>query len=379
MGKCKKIFLTGLIPPGLWLIMLTVLFQGGSMAGNYPASAIPESLLQDANVVYRVNNLTVRVEGPDSYVVKRELVVTILNENGKGPDILVMPYDMHSRVSFGSGEIFDARGNQVRRIRRRDLEDTSNFESFSLYEDNRVMYFEPRISSYPYTVKYVYETSFSRGIFHALTFFPHMGYERGVENAKLSVEYPEDMKIFYRLANHDTEPQQGQRNTNKLTWQFDNLKPLPREYLSPGFREVAPGVLFSTDRFEYDSYAGNNHSWQEFGQWIWQLNKGRDQLPHDRVAFLQDLVKDLEDDREKTKAIYEFMQARTRYVNIALGIGGFQPFDATTTDRTGYGDCKALTNYTMAMLKAVGIPSYYTLVHAGVGRYRYVREDFPVN
>lgn len=368
-------------PSGLLMVIFVLFSAGYCMAGDYAASSIPEALLKGANSVYRVNKLDVIVDGPGSFVLKREIVVTILNENGKGPDILGMPYDMHSRVKFIAGEIYDARGKQIRKIKKRDLEDTSNFASYSLYEDNRVMYFVPPVSVYPYTVKYVYETSYSRGMFHAMSFFPHMGYENGVEKAQVYVEYPEDMEILYRLVNLDAAPAEGtgQRNRKSLTWQFENLQPLAQEYLSPGFREVAPGVLFSTDRFEYDSYSGNNHSWQEFGRWIWQLNKGRDQLPRDRVAFLQDLVKDMDDDREKTKAIYEFMQARTRYVNIALGIGGFQPFDAITTDRMGYGDCKALTNYMMAMLKAVGIPSLYTLVYGGVGGYNYVREDFPVS
>lgn len=47
-----------------------------------------------------------------------------------------------------------------------------------------------------------------------------------------------------------------------------------------------------------------------------------------------------------------------------LGIGGFQPFEADFVDRVKYGDCKALTNYTMALLKATGINSFYTVVGA---------------
>jgi len=67
----------------------------------------------------------------------------------------------------------------------------------------------------------------------------------------------------------------------------------------------------------------------------------------------------------KAKAIYEYMQNKSRYVSIQVGIGGFQPFSATEVDNLSYGDCKGLVNYTQALLKAVNIDSYYCVVNAG--------------
>lgn len=68
---------------------------------------------------------------------------------------------------------------------------------------------------------------------------------------------------------------------------------------------------------------------------------------------------------DRAKAIYEYMQKKTRYVSIQVGIGGWSPTPAEITDKLGYGDCKALSNYTMSMLKAAGVESYYCLAHAG--------------
>jgi hypothetical protein len=59
------------------------------------------------------------------------------------------------------------------------------------------------------------------------------------------------------------------------------------------------------------------------------------------------------------------MQGKTRYISVQVGIGGYRPFLASDVDRTSYGDCKALVNYTQALLNAVGIESWYCVVEAG--------------
>ncbi|MFI5140661.1 MAG: transglutaminase domain-containing protein, partial [Sphingobacteriales bacterium] len=70
-------------------------------------------------------------------------------------------------------------------------------------------------------------------------------------------------------------------------------------------------------------------------------------------------------DKGKAKFLYEYMKQNMRYVSVQLGIGGLKPFAATFVDQKKYGDCKALSNYMGALLKAVGIPSCYAIINAG--------------
>jgi hypothetical protein len=58
----------------------------------------------------------------------------------------------------------------------------------------------------------------------------------------------------------------------------------------------------------------------------------------------------------KAKLIYDYVQQKSRYVSIQVGIGGWKPMDASDVDRLGYGDCKGLTNYTKAF-EAVCLPT----------------------
>jgi hypothetical protein len=77
----------------------------------------------------------------------------------------------------------------------------------------------------------------------------------------------------------------------------------------------------------------------------------------------------MKSDREKAEALYRYLQSRTRYASIQLGIGGYKPAPATEVSEKGYGDCKGLVNYMYAILKEAGIKSHYTLVRAGTNRY----------
>jgi hypothetical protein len=85
-------------------------------------------------------------------------------------------------------------------------------------------------------------------------------------------------------------------------------------------------------------------------------------------------------DRGKASFLYKYMQQNMRYVSIQLGIGGFRPFAATFVDDKKYGDCKALSNYMHALLKAVDIPSYCAIIRAGEnqesGDFAFPHNDF---
>jgi hypothetical protein len=84
------------------------------------------------------------------------------------------------------------------------------------------------------------------------------------------------------------------------------------------------------------------------------------------------------DKNEKVKLLYNYLQKNTRYISIQLGIGGLQPFSAKEVAAKKYGDCKALSNYMVSILKEAGIRANPVIITAGEGR-RGLWEDFPAN
>ncbi|NJO67901.1 MAG: DUF3858 domain-containing protein [Bacteroidetes bacterium] len=160
-------------------------------------------------------------------------------------------------------------------------------------------------------------------------------------------------------------------NNTSYIWQVKNLKAIEYEQLSPPFTDFQPAVLLAPNEFIYEGYQGNLNDWNSIGKWIYGLVEGRDKLPETTIAEIKEHVTGISDKKEIVKKVYEYMQSRTRYVSIQLGIGGLRPMLASDVDKYGYGDCKALSNYTKALLNAVGVESIYTEIANGPGKIIY--------
>jgi hypothetical protein len=144
------------------------------------------------------------------------------------------------------------------------------------------------------------------------------------------------------------------------------LPAIAYEEHAPQFSSFAPQVMFALKTFSLKGVLGNGSTWSEFGSWMdTRLLKGTEELPAMTVSEINSLVTTEMSDIEKARVVYQYLQDKVRYISVQIGIGGWKPMLASEVDRLSYGDCKALTNYTKALLNAVGVPSYYTVLHSG--------------
>ena len=193
----------------------------------------------------------------------------------------------------------------------------------------------------------------------------------------MSVVCPEEYQFRYKSFKYSGEPVITQEKNNKVTtWSAKEMPAIVKEPFSPLWHEITTVVILGPTEFQMDDYKGNMATWQDFGKFVYALKQGRDQLPDNVKQTVHQLTDGVSDPFEKISRLYQYMQSNTRYVSIQLGIGGWQPFDATYVSAKRYGDCKALTNYMYSLLKEAGINSYYTVIRAG--KYaNYITDDFP--
>ncbi len=342
---------------------------------SFNASFIPDSLKKNANAVIRYDSISYHLINPGKAVLTRHKVITILNEHTNGLTQMYVVYDKHSKINSFSGEILDTEGNRIRKIKKDDITDNSLVGSYTLFQDDRYLSFDGLHHSYPYTIVFDYEITYN-GIVSINRWMPIPGYRVSVEKSTFSIIADNHQKINFKLVNlpQKVEPKE-QENSTLYSWELTNRTVLEKEPYAPSYLEIFP-VLWSTpEKFEYQGTSGEFKSWESFGKWEQNLLEGRQEISEKTKKEVKELTQNATTDKEKTELIYKYFQNKTRYISIQLGIGGWQPFPASVVDEVGYGDCKALSNYMVALLKTVGIKSIYTVI--GNGDSKIMFPDFP--
>ena len=344
--------------------------------GDYAVSKISPALLKNANAVLRLEEMRFQIFSTKETTLKNHYVITILNEKGDHWAEFSEYYDKHRDVASVEGILYDASGKQLKKIKKKDLEDLSGVSGGTLMDDDRIKRHNFYYKAYPYTIEYDVEIDNKSTLFFPM-WSPQGGEGLSVEHSSISIISGIDYQVRYKAFNYPGVPVSTQeKNAKVLTWSAKNMNAITREAYSPLWHEMTTVVVFAPTDFQMDDYKGNMKNWQDFGKFVHSLRQGREQLPDNVKQVIHSIADGIRNPKEKIARLYEYMQKNTRYISIQLGIGGWQPFPAKDVAAKGYGDCKALTNYMYSILKEVGITSYYSLIRAGRNA-NYITEDFP--
>lgn len=331
---------------------------------EYAITKIADSLKENANAVVRLDQMDITIASQRSMNIKTQRVVTVLNEKGLGEIDAYQHYDKTTSVKSIEAIVYDVVGNEIKKIKRKDFKDQSTVSGSTLFSDNRVLYLEYIPISYPFTIVYNSETETSNTAFIPQWYFLG-GYNISIEKCVLNVTFPNNLgfkKKEFQFSGFNI--QKTVDTDTKLSYVAASILAQKSEDFSPSSRDLFPRVMMGLESFHLEGVDGTATTWEAFGKWYGdKILTGTTVLPEETKAKIKALVGDEKDPVKKAKIIYDYVQKKSRYVNIAIGIGGWKPMLASDVDRLGYGDCKALSNYTKALLQAVDVPSYNTILY----------------
>ena len=329
---------------------------------SYQAIVLNPDLQSNANAIVRSSTIDISIEARDKIVVTEQRVVTVLNERGQRHVGAVVYYDQSKSIKTLEAVVFNAFGKEIKKFKKKDFIDVSVADGISIFTDNRARYINYTPVSYPYTVVFDLEVVSSNTAFIP-QWFPIDDYYLSVEKASYKIHNQTDIPLDFKVSNLEAFKIE---KMSDYQYQANNLSAIKKEAYSPSFYNVAPSVKFALKQFSMLGVEGDNNSWSDFGKWMSdKLIDGTQELPETVKVEIKSLTKDAKTDLEKAKIIYQFMQNKTRYISVQVGIGGWKPMLASDVDRLGYGDCKGLSNYTKALLDEVGVTSFYTIVYGG--------------
>lgn len=342
---------------------------------DYHVDLIPKELKSYAKAVIRQDRRTVIVNSSSDMIYKVKRAYTILNQSGDDFAKTAVVYSKIWKIKNLALNMYNAQGFLIGKVKMSEFKDNSYINDFSLFEDTRIKSFNPIIHQYPITIEVEFELK-SNQTFNIPDWFPQ--YEDGVSVQQSSYEVIKDpsFEVKYKTFGIQEKPEINIKDKKEvLKWEIKNLMASRIEPYSLPKEERLISLRVSAVKFAYEGLKGEYTDWLTYGKWFYNnLLKGKSDLSSETQSFIKELVKEVNDQKEAAKLIYEYVQKKNRYISIQVGIGGFMPMKASEVDALSYGDCKALTNYTAALLKVAGINSHYTEVYAGTNKVNYLKD-----
>lgn len=341
---------------------------------EYSSAKIPDSLLQNANAVVRLDHIDILITSQRSMTIKNKRVVTVLNENGQNAVHLQEFYSRGTTVKMIQTTFLDAFGNIVKKIKKKDFTDYCATDGGTVFSDSRVLFYNYTPINYPFTAVYESEVETS-----TTAFIPQWQPLRAdlvsLEKCILNVNYPNNLGFKKKEFNFSRfKIDKTLDNDSQLSYTVNAIPAQKYEENSPSFA-VYPRVMMGLELFHLEGVDGYAKTWTEYGQWYAdKILTGTAEIPEETKLKVKNLIGAETDPLKKARIVYKYLQEKSRYVSIQVGIGGWKPMLAADVDRLGYGDCKALSNYTKSLLSAVGVPSYLTLLY-GDGNKHNIESD----
>ena len=334
-------------------------------AQTFPASAIPENLKKNADAVIRRDFTTVQINKIDEIKYQYNTVTTVLNKDGVSKGMVYIPYEKGDNISDVKITIYDESGKKMKSFSKSDLADFANNPQGAFYSDNRILALSFTPAQYPYTVDFSYQITNKNTIFIP-DFVPFTSTNVSLEEAQFKIINTSGIDLKTKIYPSKYEYASVTESGGALdkAYAYKNIPAIEDLALLPQPIKILPKVSFALTKFNLEGKEGSINNWTDFGSWYYNSILQPVSISTPAIKAEVAALNLQGTTEEKVKKVYQYMQAKTRYIFVALGIGGWQPMLPDEVQRKGYGDCKGLTNYMKTLLNEAGIPSYYCVINS---------------
>src|ERR1700748_2515382 len=173
--------------------------------GQWNALFIADTLKKNARAVMREQEFVLEIKSPGKTVEKEHYVYTVLNESGDDFGGYVTRYGRFNTINSVTCTLYDLMGKEVKRIKKKDMEDKAAYDGFSLMEDQRYKEFNFYCRNYPYTVDYQEEDEYT-GVLGFPGWYPLRASGVSTEHSKYVIIAPKDYEVRYKPVNCNFRP-----------------------------------------------------------------------------------------------------------------------------------------------------------------------------
>ena len=313
-----------------------------------------------AVILYTEDVLAVQPNGKIKKISRR--AYKILRPDGRRLGKQHFFYDAETKILSIHGWCIPAAGKDFE-VKEKEMTDTGylDVEGGELYTDLHAKVMDIPAAEPGNIIGYEVEQDYRPYVFGDEWFFQET---LPVREARYTLQMPPSWEYKAVWLNHE-ELAPATQGSGQWQWSLKNIPEVKWEAEMPPWKGVAGLLVVSII-----PPGGENRgflSWKDMGAWYNGLTQGRRDASPEIKQQVATLTGSLKSPLAKMQALAGFMQNEVRYVGIWLGIGGYQPHAAPEVFKHRFGDCKDKATLLSAMLKEIGIESYYVVIHTERG------------
>jgi hypothetical protein len=204
------------------------------------------------------------------------------------------------------------------------------------------------------------------------------------EKREITIKLAKGIELDYSVINADKSdyvPEiSSSRRGKVLKWELKEVPSFDYENDGPAITYYSPHIVP-----RITTYLKNGKPTRllqdvsDLYRWCSDFVAQTDVEPSAQIKNLTDsLIAGANNDMEKIKRIYYWVQDNVKYVAFEEGLQGFIPEDAAAVCDKRFGDCKGMTSLLHSMLNYAGIEAYFTWIGSRDLPYTYDQAPTPI-